>query len=198
MSSDGTPQADEEQRILTAVHEAGHVVTMFLFGLPFTSVTIQPGEDMLGSMYTKGGWVKPEGKGSVRWMRETIVMLLAGELAERRYRAEEHTFLIAVADDPTADSAKVHHLLSERGPVGELEAGILIFATTALLDAPMIWRAVEAVRDALLDRATLAYDDVRTILDGLNINDLWRSAQACMAFADEKIVEGVIAGLNAP
>ncbi len=65
-------------RWATAYHEAGHTVASYFLGVPFERVTIVSDGTYGGAVYQE-----PYEGNSVKRIRKEIIILLAGELAER-------------------------------------------------------------------------------------------------------------------
>jgi hypothetical protein len=144
-----------------AYHEAGHAALLILARRRFRFVTIQPGDGFLGQCVR---WntpprfhpdidVTPKGE---RYLRDHIVSLMAGELADYRHcgRIDERV-LIVDGDFHTASGLASY----VTGPLPETEAYLewLVARAKAQLSRADVWAAVEAIAAALLAKHRLTF-----------------------------------------
>lgn len=173
MVSSGGPKRCGRQRLRTdghepdppldciAYHEAGHAAAHFAAGRRFRYVTIVASDEALGhcaNFASPPGFrpdidVSPRGE---RLLRDQIVSLLAGELADTRHCGRVDGTMLHVGDDHARAVSLASYVV---GPDEELSAYInwLSARTTAQLARPDVWAGLEAIAADLVERRKLTY-----------------------------------------
>lgn len=149
-------------RILTAYHEAGHVVAAYAQSLYLGSSSIRPEDSALGWSLTEGLSI------DVTLDRQQVIVLYSGHAAVR---------LLEPALDPFAGGAgndyeRAELLLETVGGTRadfERDAAELVSARRAM---------VEAVAAALLEADEMSGDDLDVLLGAVEAGEDWRTALA--------------------
>ncbi len=154
----------------TAYHESGHAVVRFVEGrqrrtaYAFKSVSIANEGDSLGRVLhsTAGSWFNPEIETTNRVrdrIEVEIMSLWAGTLASTK---AGHS-----GEGAEADQHAIVNLGSYmNGSDLTTEAYIewLRLGTSGILDRPIVWRAVESLSDALLEKTTIRWKEGKQII----------------------------------
>ncbi len=163
-----------------AFHEAGHAALHILLGRRFRYVTIVPDPEQgtLGHVrgYTSPPRFRPDIEVTVRgerYLRDVIMGLLAGELADQRHcgRTGSGSVTVEVAPYGTVIvDGDEHHAVDLASYVtdeddDELEHYLawLNAKTKNLLARPEVWAGVESLANALLDRHRLKYAEASDV-----------------------------------
>ena len=154
----------ELSRRHTAYHESGHVIADLVSGYRFTFVTIRPDEsgEYEGVVY-----------GSTRGRaRDLAVVQLAGIVASARMSGYDPWENPPRFDDDSTDIATAGNFVDNwaaflKKTYGESSVREKLWeeienSTRLLVDQN--WKSIEVIAGALLEKETLAYDDVVRIL----------------------------------
>ncbi|MBF0371677.1 MAG: hypothetical protein HQL52_19750 [Magnetococcales bacterium] len=159
---------NDQNRELTAYHEAGHAVLWWHFGIRLKEVTIKPTDDSLGSCIVHGDPMEifhtderpfPDEATTARQtlIKIKIMSLLAGGLAEKiRFPATDLNNSICWQDHETAKNLIIRF-------VPDHETEDLVRQTQELLTA--YWFNVSALAQLLLKHITVTGEDAEMILD---------------------------------
>lgn len=153
----------------TAYHEAGHAVVGWRLGIGLRKkgVTIAPKKgEYLGCCFAKAGvgrdieWNASD-RNSIR-AEKNVQSLLAGVIAQRRYNPRSVRGNPASSDHQAAIDTLSHFAAEQR----EVEAWLklLHIRTGNMLANPDIWRAVERLASALMERRTIPGKEVTEII----------------------------------
>lgn len=158
--------SNSKRRRATAYHEAGHAVAALILNAIPTKVTIEPGQDYQGMVERRSfaGKLDEYGKPNARerlLIEKDVIILLAGEIAQRQYHARSVRsshgrgdrvaalyFLEHVTHDPEALTHYSRFL-----------------ARRATLLIKRHWYQVEALAQALLVEGTINGKRVRLICE---------------------------------
>jgi ATP-dependent Zn protease len=161
----------ERERQATAYHEAGHAAVALHLGRKVLSVDIIHVEEKRQLGVCHNGrtprWFQPEfvADGRTRLLLEKEIMVfLAGHLAERRFTgrrnyvgaSRDHSCAADLADYACGSAEQVEAFLAW-----------LEVRTDDTLRMPLVWRVVEAIAAALMEREHLTGRQVRAILQGV-------------------------------
>jgi len=190
---------EEEERVATSYHEAGHAVLQVMTegADPLHKVTIIPRGEYGGASMTLPE--KDRHGYGLKWLRAAMVVACGGRIAEEMKTAD-------VSSGASADIAQVttiaRHMIMEWGmsdrlgfvryaPQGEQEsyfpdkeyspetAKVIDEEIRRLVDEAYDkaetalrenWQKVEAVAQALLKHETLTADEVKTLMDGKRLD----------------------------
>lgn len=157
-------------REATAHHEAGHAVMAFLLGHKVRSVTIVPGATPDGEQYQ--GMVHSTPRGRVDFYSNTpamrikiehvIMVTLAGDIAQRKFRPRSSRTWHASADRTTAADMALS-LCGSGEQTSAFLAWLHIRTRDIIHDR---WRVVKSVAAALLERETLTGEELRQVIFG--------------------------------
>lgn len=144
-----------------AYHEAGHAALWLATGRKFRRVTIVADDDTLGhcAMFAAPPGFRPDIEVTARGernLRDTIVSLLAGELADARHCGRVDTSTVHVGDDHARAVNLASYVV---GPDEELSAYIswLSARATAQLSRFDVWAGLEAIAADLVVQRKLSY-----------------------------------------
>jgi ATP-dependent Zn protease len=147
----------------TAYHEAGHAVVAFFMRHRIEFATIKPTAEYQGLVKSK-----PRGKldldSATPAMRikleDVLIMLLAGDIAQRRFAPRSSRNWQTTEDRQTAADLA----LSICG-TGESATAYIAWLTIRARDIVHgRWSLVERVANALLERETISGEDIRTLI----------------------------------
>jgi hypothetical protein len=153
----------------TAYHEAGHAVAHVLLQVPFRKATIREGDDYLGRVegYKLGKTFLEKietGDLSLRdedRIRRIVITLLAGHEAEQRFTGRKNS--VGAASD---HSSVVDFLFRVYSPKAtEAYMTFLEIRTEEELNAPGVWKGLQTVAAALLDKKTLTATEIACIFN---------------------------------
>lgn len=162
------------QREATAFHEAGHAVMVHVEGYAVLACTIEHGDRGIGGGGMAGGvmWNNPlavhaselpEDHDRPAAMRSVARIALAGEIAQRRYRASSWRKHQGRTDRETALMLAIRLVQS-----GEQAAALMIGLEAQVQDAlARHWRLVEAVAAALVRHGHLSGNAFAVLVDGV-------------------------------
>jgi hypothetical protein len=139
---------------LVAVHEAGHAVSAYLYGLPFTEVTVVP-DPATGGL----GCVRLANPASDPW--HGLVVVVAGAAAVARQTGHR----LDLRD--TTDYQLAQRLAGQLAPPDGVETLLAqaVSAAFQLLGAPAHERAVEALAEELLQLGTVGALRAKAVID---------------------------------
>jgi ATP-dependent Zn protease len=165
--SDSTPPAHSElatQRLrATAFHEAGHAVMAMIVGRPVQKLTIAPGNLQTGGIRLGACEMKKgKAKASNDWLEDSVLILLAGMVAEAHFTGEY------CQRGATQDLLAVRQLLNQRaGNARQLERlqRRLLDKTEHLLADEPTSQAIERIAEELLLKTTISGRAVQYYFD---------------------------------
>lgn len=148
----------------TAYHEAGHAVMFLEARRRFKYVTIIEPEGAVGHIQWNLGVAKPESliDSAARFNIERIIVaLLAGPAAEERYSGK-HRWVGARCDLERATDFAMSLYPHEAVASRYLE--YLVERAKWEVSRPINWLGIEAIANALLEKRTLTYGQVCSII----------------------------------
>jgi ATP-dependent Zn protease len=155
---DGLPMMtglERQELRRTASHEAGHAVVSAHLGAPFEYLSIS--EDGTGLVQPS---ITDEGDGAYRELAgKHLIVAYAGVEAQRMFHPEQPLWqIVACAQD---DADKVRAMTEEFG-FTTAEQSQAKEQATALVQ--QLRKEIQATADALLERRTLTFGEVKTLL----------------------------------
>jgi hypothetical protein len=149
----------------TAYHEAGHAVMRLELGRRPRAATVKPDErkGTLGHIAHRAtkldvDYFDPNDWRLRRWADTEIMTALAGPEAERRYSGRRNNVGARSDDERTKDVAWWSEESSERT---QAYLTWLSLKVQAYVSSEQVWKGVEAVATALLEKETLSGKEVR-------------------------------------
>lgn len=150
----------------TAIHEAGHAIASVHLGHRFRYVSIIPNDDYLGVVVHRGvpKWVADQTRPRHQiegWFNDRVFIALAGPRAERRFLGRSN-YVGASSDTSWIADIILRMALPESAhkPYFDYQRA----RVDGFLSAPLHWRKVEALANAILDRRKLVWDEVQEIV----------------------------------
>lgn len=133
---------EEQDRVATAYHEAGHAVVALAVGRPVAKVSIRPDADRLGWCQFGKGRFKP----TEDWVENELLIALAGMAAEAR---QTGTYDRVAAGQDLRHARKLSVNRANERQMARLEKRML-HKCEHILGDDACWAAVEAIAAALL------------------------------------------------
>jgi len=157
---------DELSREALATHEAGHALAFLIAGCPFHSLTIEAEAVDYG---IRDGAIVPDPDRAQKFVLRNppmafvmyLVTTCVGDVAVAQYEGKETANIkVRDAEHESKDDASQLYTVSQalRLPV-EAAGQIAVGIAYELFKRRSIWKAVERIRDLLLDRVTVTYSD---------------------------------------
>lgn len=137
---------------LTALHEAGHIVSAILGGCDARSVTIIPDEGCVG----RANYVEPRGHVETGL---TVRHLLAGIAAESVVTRRRLVLFQCSRRGDLNDLSSLHPNMTQEQLVAAWRATVVFVAS------PHVWRAILRVAEGLLQHNTLLSDDLYRLVE---------------------------------
>lgn len=163
---------DLPSREALATHEAGHAVVFLLVGCPFHSLTI---EEVRESYGIRDGAIVPDVDGAQQFVLGNpplaaamfLVNACIGDVAMARHEGKPTASItIRDAEHESGDDASHLYTAAKALHLPVEEAGrIAVGIAFELFGRRTIWRAVERIRDLLLDHTTVSYREVMEAFD---------------------------------
>ena len=155
------PPADSPPLACIAHHEAGHAAMHIRAGRRFRYVSIQPDDTTLGHCM---GWsapprfrpdieVTPAGE---RYLRDRIVSLLAGELADTRHCGRLNETVLHIGDDLATAVDLANYVVGNQAELDTYIGWLRARAETQLARRE-VWAGVQGIAVALLEHSRLTY-----------------------------------------
>lgn len=152
-------------REIVAYHEAGHAVAARMLELAVVCITIQPSDDAAGHVVHDYGCnmneiVDEDGPDKQWALERAAICTLAGEVAQRRFRAESVT-----EGHGGGDREQLHHMLDHLAGEYDQELRdawerLLVLRTERLIGEH--WHCVEWVASLLMKHTTIeGADEIR-------------------------------------
>jgi len=145
----------DSRREATAYHEAGHAVVCHKLGYQTKRITIVPSGTSLGECsHEKIIRSNPEVDGSAKarlQMEKCIMVCLAGNIAQRRWRASSVRSYHASSDNHLATDLAIR--INGSGPIATAYLKWLSLRTKQILESS--WQTVEALATDLLRVGTI-------------------------------------------
>src|SRR5438128_1711368 len=145
--------------VCIAYHEAGHAVAAFRLERKFRSITIEPDPDgqYLGclTMYPNPPTFHPDIEVTARgerWLRDSIMGSLAGELADNLHCGRVNTDAVYFYGHDMHTAVDLALRFVNEGDELEQYLGWLRARTKTLLQRDITWAGLEALAAALLQR----------------------------------------------
>jgi ATP-dependent Zn protease len=160
------PPANDKEREATAYHEAGHAMVAKWLSIPFVSVTVDAKDVSAGHMVLKRGWpfYRPFGEPSPKVrdnVERDVVMSFSGNIAERRFLGVDIT---AGSEGDFQDVNGYLIAISQSTTVAEAWGIYLWHRADKIVRTPAVWRGIQAIAAALLERGTLMVAEIDEVL----------------------------------